>query len=370
MDLRGRNILIISPEAWRGLHMSKHHVAQGLVDRGNRVFWWGPVRDHHDHVPPPEKAGVQELFARHWLKGVNRLPLAVNRWYYGRIIRELEEQAGVRFDIIWCFDTSRMQVFPRHPAFRLLHLVDYDILYSGHGLMRSADLIVSTADSINDKVRTIAPGVPLHKVGHALDARWLKGAEALMAPRSATPGLAVYSGQFYNTYIDWDALETVALEHPAIQFRYIGNVDPDYPSDAFQRLRRLPNVEFTGLVTKDDLIPRVREADILFFCFMTDRKLLERANPHKVLEYLSTGNVIVGSRTLEYDGRNDLMLQSHERRDFALRFAEAVRDFATLNTAEARALRIGYAQERTIGHLLDHVQRLVRDVWPPHRHQP
>jgi glycosyltransferase involved in cell wall biosynthesis len=261
-------------------------------------------------------------------------------------------------------------VFPHHPALRLLHLVDYDILYSGHGLMRTADLIITTADSINDKVRTIAPGVPLHRVGHALDARWLKGADELITPRSGSPRLAVYSGQFYNTYIDWDALETVAVQHPAIHFRYIGNVDPDYPSDAFQRLRRLPNVEFTGLVTKDDLIPRVREADILFFCFMTDRNLLERANPHKVLEYLSTGNVIVGSRTLEYDGRNDLMLQGHERQDFVPRFAEAVRDHARLNTTEARAHRIAYAKERTVGHLLGHVERLLRDVQPPHRHRP
>ncbi len=364
MDLRNKNILIISPEGWRGLHMSKHHVAQGLVVRGNRVFWWGPVRAHHHHIPPPEELGVREVHARHWFKGVNRMPPFINRWYYGRIIRALERNAGVRFDIIWCFDTSRMQVFPEHPAFRLLHLVDYDILYSGHGLMRTAHLIVTTADPISEKVRTIAPDTPIHKVGHALDARWLKDNANAPEPRRTVPRTVVYSGQFYNTYIDWPALLEVADDHPQLEFRYIGIVDPHYPSKEFQLLRTRPNVTFMGLRTKDDLIPLVREADILTFCFMTDSKLLERANPHKVLEYLSTGNVIVGSRTLEYDGREDLMIQSIERQEFVPRFHEAVLRFTELNTREARMKRIAYATERTIAHLLDHIERLIKGVRP------
>lgn len=362
MELRGKNILIISPEGWRGLHMSKHHVALGLVARGNNVFWWGPVRTHHEHIPPPEDKGVREVEAAHWLKGVNRLPKALHRWYYGRMLRALEKQAGARFDIIWCFDTSRMQWFPEHPAFRLLHLVDYDILYHGHGLMRTADLIVTTADTINEKVLTIAPQARIHKVGHALDARWLKQGEGLAAPRTGPPRTVVYSGQFFNTYIDWGALLRVAREHTSLDFRFIGNVDHDFPSADFQMLKRLPNVTFTGLVGKDDLIPLVRQADILTFCFNTDRKMLERANPHKVLEYLSTGNVIVGTWTLEYEMHQHLLCMSPDPASFPEVFARAVREYEVLNTAEARQARMAFAAERTIGHLLERIDTMVREV--------
>jgi hypothetical protein len=362
MDLHYKNILIISPEGWRGLHMSKHHVAQGLVARGNQVFWWGPVRPHSEVVPPPEKGGVREVAATHWFKGINWLPRALHRWYYGLTIRALERRAGVRFDIIWCFDTSRLQWFPEHPAFRLLHLVDYDILYSGHGLMREADLVVTTAESINEKVRTIAPRAHIHKVGHALDPRWTLATEGPEKSWNASPRTVVYSGQFYNTYIDWEALLTVARAHPALAFKYVGNVDHAFPSVAFQALKELPNVTFTGLKTKDELIPLVRSADMLIFCFNTDRKMLERANPHKVLEYLSTGNVIVGTWTLEYEAHQDLLRMSPDPKSFADVFRDAVRHYAMLNSETERAKRIAFAGERTIGHLLDRVEALVQDA--------
>ena len=362
MELRDKNILIISPEGWRGLHMSKHHVAQGLVDRGNKVFWWGPERPHNERIPPPEKAGVRELTTRHWLKGVNRLPRALHERYYAGRIRALEKQAGVRFDIIWCFDTSRMQWFPKHPAFRLLHLVDYDILYHGHGLMRTADLIVTTADSINEKVRTIAPQARMYKVGHALDKRWSQRTEGLEKARTGPPRTVVYSGQFYNTYIDWEALLQVAIEHAGLEFRFIGNVDHEFPSDAFQQLKRLPNVTFTGLKTKEELIPLVRAADLLTFCFNTDRKMLERANPHKVLEYLSTGNLMVGTWTLEYEAHQHLLLMAPDPKSYPIVFRDAVSRYAELNTAELRAQRIAFAQARTIPHLLERINTMVKEV--------
>lgn len=359
MRLRDKNILVISPERWDGLHMSKHHVSQGLVARGNRVWFWGPTPPGTRRIRLERNEHVTKVFAPHWFKGVNRAPLWLNTWYYKERINSIARAAGVRFDIIWCFDTSRLQAFPRMDSFRLLHLVDYDILYSGHGLMRSADLIVTTADAINEKVRTIAPQASIHKVGHALDARWLNGSDELRIPRSSVPRTCVYAGQFDNTYIDWDALLGTAKAHPGIDFKYVGNVDLNFPSEAFQQLRRLPNVTFTGLKTKDELVPIVRSADILIFCFMTDRKMLERANPHKVLEYLSTGNVIVGSWTLEYEAHQHLLLMTPDRAGFIPAFDRAVAEYASLNSEERRAERIAFAAERTIDHLLDHVERLL-----------
>jgi hypothetical protein len=173
------------------------------------------------------------------------------------------------------------------------------------------------------------------------------------------PRLVVYAGQFFNTYIDWAALLTVAREHPALTFRYIGNLDPGYPDPTFQQLRTEPNVEFTGLRTKDELIPLVREADILMFSFMTDSRMLERANPHKVLEYLSTGNVIMGSWTLEYAPHQHLLMMAPERADFVATFRRTVERFAELNAPERRAERIAFAQERTIEHLLERVATLI-----------
>ncbi|MBL8001557.1 MAG: hypothetical protein JNL05_06310 [Flavobacteriales bacterium] len=366
--LKGLDILVISPEPWNGLHMSKHHVSQGLVARGNRVVFWEPPVAGAKQLELKGQGPLRTVTTPHWFKGVNKLPPAANKWYYRRQVRAIERAAGVRFDIIWCFDTSRLQWFPSGPWYRLLHLVDYDIMYQGHGLMRSADLVVTTADIISRRALEIAPKATVHKVGHALDARWTMGAEALVTPRGDTPHLVVYAGQFFNTYIDWTALLTVAREHRGLHFRYIGNLDPDFPDGAFQQLRREPNVEFTGLVTKDQLIPRVREADILVFSFMTDKRMLERANPHKVLEYLSTGNVIMGSWTLEYEPHAHLLQMARDRNDFVATFADTVARYAELNTAERRAERIAFAGGRTMDRLLERVAGLIATHGRTHSH--
>jgi hypothetical protein len=97
-------------------------------------------------------------------------------------------------------------------------------------------------------------------------------------------------------------------------------------------------VEFTGLKTKDELVPMVREADILIFSFMTDNRLLERANPHKVLEYLSTGNVIMGSWTLEYAPHQHLLMMAPDRSGFVPTFRRTVERFAELNTPNGSLL--------------------------------
>ncbi len=360
MELRDKHILVISPEGWRGLHMSKHHVSQGLIARGNRVCFWGPSQEERGSIHLQEEDGLRTVHTRHWFKGVNRMPSSLNKWYYGRMIRAIEKKAGAPFDIIWCFDTSRLQWFPDGRWFKLLHLVDYDILYHGHGLMRTADLILTTADIINDKVRIIAPNARIEKVGHALDPRWTNNTEGLAKARTGPPRTAVYAGQFFNTYIDFDALVKVAENHPSIAFSYVGTYLDDFPSAGFQKLRKMPNVTFTGLKKKDELLPIVRNADLLLFCFMTDKRMLERANPHKVLEYLSTGNLIVGTWTLEYAERQDLLLMPEDHRDYPAKFHEAVERFTELNTHEQRAARIAFAEQRTVPRLLDRIEGMLR----------
>ena len=362
MDLTGKNILLISPESWHGLHMSKHHIAEALAARGNRVCFWGTSGSGTRRVEVTGDGTLRIVNTLHTFRGVNRFPLAVNRWYYGRLIDRIAREAGAPFDIIWCFDTSRLQAFPQVGAFNLLHLVDFNVLHQGHGLMRTADLIVTTADIINERVLHLAPDARVFKVGHALDGRWTIGAESLSVARTGPPKSAVYIGSFANNYIDFTALVRVAEAHPNITFTCIGSFDPHFPNAGFGRFFSLPNVIFTGAKDKDELVPMVRQADILLFCFMTDKHMLERANPHKVLEYLSTGNVIVGTWTMEYAEHQQLLLMAPDPATFPDRFQEAVDRFAELNTVGKRTERIAFASERTVDDLITRIASLMDHI--------
>lgn len=342
--------------------MSKHHLAQALAQRGNAVVFVDPPRNSGRGIDMEEHDGVTVLRYRHWLRGVNRMPKGVNTWYYRRLIKRIAERTGGPFDIIWCFDTSRMQWFPQGVGYKLLHLADYDILYMGQGLIPTADIVFTTGQVVADAVasRTTAPTV---NIGHALDERWMKGIDELVTHPARQPKRVVFAGQLANNYNDWEGFQEVAVGHPELSFTFIGPYDPQFPEPALQALRALPNVVFAGLKTKDELIPLLRAADILLFGFRSGRVTKERANPHKVLEYLSTGNVIVGSYTMEYVGRDGLMCLAEEGASLRERFDHAIAHFTDLNAPEARLKRIAVAKERTMEALIARIEQHLTGEW-------
>lgn len=358
MELRGKRILLISPEPWEGLHMSKHHLSQALAGRGNSVYFLDPPLPGNRGFRSERAGEVTVLRYRHWLRGVNRMPAALNRWYYRRLVKELAARNGGGFDIIWCFDTSRMQSFPDGIGYKLLHLADYDILGTGKGLIPTADLVLTTGQVVADAV---APAARCRVVnlGHALDERWMESIDTLADRPIAEPREALFMGQLANSYNDWEGFHTLAATHPHIRFTFIGPFDPEFPEPAFLQLRALPNVIFTGLKNKEELVPLLRAAHILFYGFRSSTWAKERANPHKVLEYLSTGNVVVGSWTMEYASTPDLFRMAGEGGDLNDAFNSAIRDFAVLNATEQRARRITFAKERRMSRLIDGIETVL-----------
>ncbi|MBK7943871.1 MAG: hypothetical protein IPJ85_00550 [Flavobacteriales bacterium] len=197
--------------------MSKLHLAQALSERGNSVYFVDPPISGAQGLSIMDAGRVHVVRYHHWLRGVNQLPLALNRWYYRQLIQRIARSTGGAFDIVWCFDTSRMQAFPQGIGLRLLHLADYDILHMGRGLIPSADIIFTTGQVVADAVAPQAR-CSVVNMGHALDARWLEGAE-LLADRAARPVQeALFMGQLANSYNDWEGFDRVVASHPELRF--------------------------------------------------------------------------------------------------------------------------------------------------------
>jgi len=358
MELKGKRILLISPEPWAGLHMSKHHLSQALAKAGNSVHFLDPPSALAKDIEVERAGGVNVIRYKHWLRGVNALPRSLHMWYYRRLINRIAARTGGPFDILWCFDTSRMQWFPDGLGYKLLHLADYDILYTGQGLIRTANIILTTARVVKDHVEHLTKA-PVINVGHALDDRWMTGIDALTERHVDHVKEVVFMGQLATKYNDWEGFLEIVKRHPELHFRFIGPFEAALPEPAFHALRGLPNVAFLGLKSKDELIPMVRGADLLFFGFRSGIHSKERANPHKVLEYLSTGNVIVGSYTMEYVDRPYLMTTAPEGGDLAEAFDHALSTFAELELPEKRSQRIAIAKGRSMSALLSRIETLI-----------
>lgn len=360
MDLSGKRIVLFSPEPWDGLHMSKHHVSEALVARGNTVVFVDPPADQHRTMETVRRGGVTVVRYRHWLRGVNRMPRFVNGWYYRRLIDRIAKETGGGFDIIWTFDTSRMQWFPEGKEYKLLYLADHDILHMGVGLIPTADLVLTTSQVVADEV---APKSKAHvvNVGHSIDRRWLIDSERLDKRDIPAPLDVVFAGQLATKYNDWEGFDAIAAAYPEMRFTFIGPFDAGFPEPAFRALRARPNVLFTGLMDKDGLVSRLREAHLLLFGFRSQLYAKERANPHKILEYLSTGNVIVGSYTMEYAGGRPLFCMAAQGGSLLDEFRNAVMRFKELNAPEARRARLEAAQGRTLPEVLSRIETAMAE---------
>jgi len=362
MDLHGKRILLISPQPWTGLHMSKHHLAQALAARGNTVVFLDPPRNDARGVELRKEGDVLVATYRHWARGVNRLPRALHEWYYRAIIERVGKVSGGPFDVLWCFDTSRMQWFPKGMGYKLLHLADIDILHQGHGLIKEAQLILTVSEAIKDKVLGLGPASAVLDVGHALDERWLSAAQVEGRADRHTPRTVAYAGQMQWDYVDWKAIQEIAGSHPALEFHFYGPYRNDHPDPHFHHVAAMANTRFHGLVDKERLIPALHSADILLLAYRAELAEDQCSNSHKLLEYLSTGNVVVSSNIRAYRDGSTLLVMADQGGELGTCFRNAVHDFRILNAAPRRAERMEFAAKHTYPRLFDRLEKLIPDA--------
>lgn len=362
MDLTGKHVLLLSPEPWDNLPLSKHDLAHTLVQRGNSVCFWGPPEHRLMRVNVEGQWPLQHVNYGHWLRGVNRLPKWLHMRYYERMVRKLEALTGRGFDVIWCFDISRMQWFPEHPALKVLHLADHDILddHPGIGLARTADVIFTVTGALRDAMLQMMPSAQVHNVGHAVAEEWLAG--RWNAPDPDARIQVAYAGHLETDYIDWEVLHKVILDHPTVLFHFYGPFDRNFPAFKLREVLDRPNVRLYGRVDRARLIPALRGAHLLLLCYRPDKYGPFVANSHKLLEYLATGNPVVCSRTEEYLGHDELMLMADRRWEFPALFDRALERMRELHDPGRRAARIAHATARTAHRMIDQLAPLLPDA--------
>ncbi|HEY8511367.1 MAG TPA: hypothetical protein VIL31_05380, partial [Cyclobacteriaceae bacterium] len=103
--MRDKNILLISPEPWNHIKVSKHHYAICLGKRGNKVFFLNPPGKKQAVLPTPY-SNVQSIHYEGFPKGLRFYPRFLQRHFIAKKFREVEAMCGGRIDIVWSFDNS------------------------------------------------------------------------------------------------------------------------------------------------------------------------------------------------------------------------------------------------------------------------
>ena len=161
-----------------------------------------------------------------------------------------------------------------------------------------------------------------------------------------------YVGNLTLRYIDWKTIHCIVSSNPSVGFYFIGpasasNISKNEGADEyFLRTKENKNSIFIGSKPGEKIPGYLAEFDMLLLIYKADKHVKQLANPHKMLEYLGSGNTILASWTHEYRNLKELlvMVDNNQIQD---RFSEIIDNLDKYNSAGLRLKRKLFAKSRS-----------------------
>ena len=376
-SLRNKTILIVSPNQWGAIRVSKHHYAVELAARGNRVFFLNPPDAKARSrlaIEPTEVVGLSVVTYRPFVSYSLRFrSRALFDIIASAHVRWILKSLGSRINVVWCFDLNLYRDLRWFGArVRIFHPVDQVVEEHQRGIASSATLVLSVSEEILKNVRNA--GVRSQLVGHGLGAAFAARANIKRndVEKEPTGHLRVgYVGNLFIPYLDRLTIRELVLSHPKIEFHFwgpssakesnVGGSDSDEFNSFVDFLRSRSNVILHGKQPPDTIAEQLYRMNVLLICYATANDPNRGCNSHKILEYLSTGRVIVSSHVPDYADRPELisMVPTVDNTGLPALFAETMRDLEMLNSHVRSQTRIRFALENTYAKQIDRVEEML-----------
>lgn len=358
VTLRDKNILLISPEPWNHIKVSKHHYAICLGKRGNKVFFLNPPGKTPAVLPTPY-SNVQSIHYEGFPKGLRFYPRFLQRHFIAKKFREVEAMCGGRIDIVWSFDNSVFFDFDALPSrvLTICHIVDANQDFEFEKTAASARLCLGVTRGIVERLKKSNPhSFFLH---HGCASRESIEDVEIQGNDGARVG---YAGNLDLRYIDWNLLDRITSEHMHVAFYFAGPHSRDH--EFVNRLRQKPNVYFLGSLQSEQLPSFYQQMDILVLCYLSNEYPDQLANTHKMMEYLASGRMIVATRTEEYQSLHDegLLMMGQNPEDFLSHFRNALNDLSHWNSTERSTMRIQWAAQFSYENQVARVEELLNTI--------
>jgi len=353
--------------------VSKHHYAIELAKRGNTVYFLNPIRDNRSlfiNILAHEK--IKGLFLvsyssliPYWIKFHFR---EVFDFFLRIQIQRLLATIGNKVDIVWDFDCGNM--FTSYDQFKaelnIFHPVDQ--ANTPLPLTKKPEFIFSVSQEILNSYRNSS--APKYFVNHGIGGAFLELARKKLKDTrfnviANKPLIGAYIGNLMVQAINHSAILDVIYIHPEIEFHFYGpfstkTEEKHHPESItfVKRLLSCSNVILHGAVNQGDLAHLV--ADVDFFFFNYKRTLRYNSdNSHKILEYLSSGKVIIGSSLSAYAGSN-LFLQAENEQKWIKQFENLDVKLQNLNSSAAQIRRLEFVLQNSYDKQINRIMEIVK----------
>lgn len=371
--LENSTVLLISPQPWDHIHLSKHHYAIELSHRGNAVFFLDPpvaaLAGGIEIARVPEHPRISVV------RYQPRFPLIL-RFHARRIfdllmLREIGRilsAIGKPLDVLWSFEFN---LFSNLRAFRasltLFHPVDPLSSPRHVSVARSADAVLSVSSQILSNFRDL--DTPSFFINHGLSEPFAEGARRPSGTAGNTDGVlrVGYAGNLTRPPVNRDVIRQMVADNPLVEFNFWGPFDASLTARSDEVaafigfLASRPNVRLHGPVSATVLAVELQQMDCMVLSYTIDPHESDRSNSHKILEYLSTGKVVVSSLISTYADHRQLLRMPDNGDDVVLPalLRDTLDRLDEFNTPDLQKARRQFALDNTYTRQLDRIDALV-----------
>ena len=159
--------------------------------------------------------------------------------------------------------------------------------------------------------------------------------------------------------MDIDILKSLVNRHRDITFHLVGVYDTD--RELFSLLRGYKNIIWWGRVESNLIVSILAKSDIalLLYKATSEYEKNQLANPHKIMEYLASGRVVVSTYTDEYKDKRELLEMVDNSNDYIKKFDEVVNNLDLFNSKERANMRIEFSKEHSYEKQLEKIEYLI-----------
>jgi len=363
--ISNQTILLISPESWGTNWVSKHHYAFELARMGNLVIFLNPPKGRL-LTPKVHEVyeGLKILNYSAFMRGTNRLPKFLRAWFQKKDVAKIKKVIGVPINIVWTFDPYRFQDLSVFDAeFNIFHPVDYFSTSLKDEVAGKADMLISVSEQILDDFAFVKNKF---LINHGVAEVFLTQPIQFKSNSKIHCG---YVGNLLSVGLDQKVLKDIINQHGNIIFHLIGPSDQNNLTgknkslgEFVESVKDLSNVELHGALSPQDVARVIHGFDLFLVCYSEAISKIA-TNSHKILEYLSTGRVVVSSHIGSYaNSPKGLLEMAKKNAELPTIFARVASRIDEYNTPELQQLRREFASNNSYAKQIIRIGALMEKI--------
>jgi len=352
---RSKRILILSPQPWDHNLISKHHYARALAKKNEVIFMTPPTVGFSQrssiYTPDPSLPQLRVLTlhislpdrARFYVK---RFFKTMNEWVSARWLNRNYREVDLVIDFGCYNQLNNLHAF----SARKKLFFPVDDIEQIQPQDRGADLLLTVSTEIQRKYQQA--GLPMEFINHGLAEDFVNQATENSSLKSTDNSVSRktlrvgYSGNIYIPYLDKEVLLSCIRSHVDCEFHFFGVAEPLNQAERawLDLLKGEKNVFLNGRQKPSKLAASLQQMDVLLVCYKPDYRNYHGENTHKMLEYLSTGKLVVSSHISYYERFNFLWMAEKDKNTQLVDLIDRVkRDHAILNDHVRRQHQVEFA---------------------------